>query len=43
MSAIFRNNAGMSIVEVVIAVGIIMVGLLALIAAVPLSTSLIGQ
>ena len=43
MSAIFRDDAGMSIVEVVIALGIIMVGLLALIAAVPLSTGLIGQ
>jgi len=43
MIAIFRNDAGMSIVEVVIALGIIMVGLLALIAAVPLSTGLIGQ
>ena len=40
---IFRNNAGMSMVEVVIALGIIMVGLLALIAAVPLSSSLINQ
>ena len=43
MIAVSRNNAGMSIVEVVIALGIIMVGLIALIAAVPLSTSLIGQ
>ena len=43
MIAIFRNEGGMSIVEVVIALGIIMVGLLALIAAVPLSTGLIGQ
>ena len=43
MIAVFRNNAGMSLVEVVSALGIIMVGLLALIAAMPLSTSLIGQ
>ena len=43
MIAVLRNNAGMSLVEVVGALGIIMVGLLALIAAVPLSTSLIGQ
>jgi hypothetical protein len=43
MTAILRNNAGMTVVEVVIALGVIMVGLLALIAAMPLSTSLIGQ
>ena len=43
MSSIFRNNAGMSVVEVVIALGVITIGLVALIAAMPLSTSLIGQ
>jgi type II secretory pathway pseudopilin PulG len=43
MTAILRNNAGMTVIEVVVALGVIMVGLLALIAAMPLSTGLIGQ
>jgi len=43
MSAILRSNAGMTLIEVVVAVGVVLVGLLALIAAMPLSTSLIGQ
>lgn len=37
------NSAGLTLVEVVIALGVITVGLLALIAAMPLSTSLIGK
>ena len=39
----FQDNAGMTVVEVMIALGVITVGLVALIAAMPLSTSLIGQ
>ena len=39
----FQDNAGMTVVEVIIALGVITVGLVALIAAMPLSTSLIGQ
>ncbi len=38
-----QDNAGMTVVEVMIALGVITVGLVALIAAMPLSTSLIGQ
>ena len=41
--ATLRDNAGMTVVEVIIALGVITVGLLALIAAMPLSTSLIGE
>jgi Tfp pilus assembly protein PilE len=39
----FRDNAGMTVAEVIIALGIITVGLLALIAAMPLSTSQIAE
>lgn len=39
----FQNNSGMTVVEVIIALGIVTVGLVALIAAMPLSTSLIGE
>lgn len=39
----FQDNAGMTVVEVIIALGIVTVGLVALIAAMPLSTSLIGE
>lgn len=38
-----QDDAGMTVAEVIIALGIIMVGLLALIAAMPLSTSQIGE
>ena len=43
MKPTLRNSAGMTVVEVIIALGVITVGLLALIAAMPLSTSLIGE
>lgn len=43
MRAILRNSAGMTVAEIMIALGVITVGLLALIAAMPLSTSLIGE
>ncbi|HMH51885.1 MAG TPA: hypothetical protein VK548_16735 [Candidatus Acidoferrum sp.] len=43
MTAILRDTAGMSVVEVVIALGVIMVGLVALLATMPLSTSSIAQ
>ena len=39
----FANSAGLTVVEVVIALGVILVGLVALIAVMPLSTSLIGE
>jgi competence protein ComGC len=39
----FSDEAGMTVAEVIIALGIITVGLLALIAAIPFSTSQIGQ
>lgn len=42
-TARLQDNAGMTVVEVMIALGVITVGLVALIAAMPLSTSLIGQ
>ena len=41
--AAFSDEAGMTVVEVIIALGIITVGLLALVAAMPFSTSQIGQ
>ena len=41
--ATLRDSAGMTVVEVIIALGVITVGLVALIAAMPLSTSLIGE
>src|ERR1700675_4160100 len=41
--ATIRDKAGMPVVEVVIALGIIMVGLVALIAAMPLGISRIGD
>ena len=43
MRATLRDSAGMTVVEVIVALGVITVGLLALIAAMPLSTSLIGE
>jgi hypothetical protein len=39
----FRDSAGMTVAEVIVALGIITVGLVALIAAMPLSTSQIGE
>ena len=41
--ATLQDNDGMTVVEVIVALGVITVGLVALIAAMPLSTSLIGQ
>jgi type II secretory pathway pseudopilin PulG len=41
--AMLQDSAGMTVVEVIIALGIVTVGLLALIAAMPLSTSQIGE
>jgi Tfp pilus assembly protein PilE len=38
-----QDSAGMTLVEVIIAAGIVIVGLVALIAAMPLGTSLIGE
>ena len=43
MKAIIRNSAGMTIAEVLIALGVITVGLLALVATMPLSTSTIAD
>jgi competence protein ComGC len=43
VNATFHDNAGLTVVEVVLALAIIMVGLLALIAAMPLGTSQIGE
>ena len=43
MKAIFRNTAGMTVAEVIIALGVITVGLLALLASMPLSTSTIAE
>jgi type II secretory pathway pseudopilin PulG len=43
MTATLRDTAGMTVVEVIIALGVITVGLLALIAAMPLSTSVIAE
>lgn len=43
MTALLRDTAGMTLVEVIIALGIIMVGLLALVATMPLSTSTIAE
>lgn len=40
---IARDRAGLTVVEVIVAVGIILVGLVALVAAVPLATSLVGE
>src|SRR6266542_2044298 len=41
--ATLRDTAGMTVAEVVIALGVITVGLVALIAVMPLSTSQIGE
>src|SRR4029077_8704582 len=41
--AILRDTAGLTVVEVIIAVGVILVGLLALIATMPLATSSIAE
>jgi Tfp pilus assembly protein PilV len=43
MIALRRDQAGMTVVEVIVALGVITAGLLALIAMMPLSTSLIGE
>lgn len=43
VSVILRDSAGLTVVEVLIAVGVITVGLVALIAAMPLGISLIGE
>ena len=43
MKAIFRSTAGMTVAEVIIALGVITVGLLALLATMPLSTSTIAE
>ena len=43
MKAIFQNTAGMTVAEVIIALGVIAVGLLALLAAMPLGTSTIAE
>lgn len=42
MKALLRNSAGMTVAEVIVALGVITFGLLALIAAMPLSTSMIA-
>ena len=41
--AVLRDSAGMTVVEVIIALGVVTVGLLGLITVMPLSTSQIGQ
>ena len=43
MKAIFQNTAGLTVAEVIIALGVIAVGLLALLAAMPLGTSTIAE
>ena len=43
MKAVFRNTAGMTLAEVIIALGVITVCLLALLATMPLSTSTIAE
>lgn len=43
MIATVRDEAGMTLVEVIVAAGVVIIGLLALIAAMPMSTSLIGE
>jgi Tfp pilus assembly protein PilE len=43
VSVILRDSAGLTMVEVLIALGVITVGLVALFAAMPLGTSLIGE
>jgi type II secretory pathway pseudopilin PulG len=43
MTAILRDTAGMTVVEVIIALGVIVIGLLALIATMPLGTSAIAE
>ena len=43
VKAALRDSAGMTVVEVIIALGVVTVGLIALIAAMPLSTILIGE
>lgn len=43
MKQVVRDSAGMTVVEVIIALGVVTVGLLALISAMPRGTSLIGE
>ena len=43
MSAVFEDEAGMTLAEVIVAAAVIMVGLVALIGAMPLGTSQIGE
>jgi Tfp pilus assembly protein PilE len=43
MKTILRNTAGMTVAEVIIALGVIVIGLLALIATMPLGTSAIAE
>lgn len=43
MKTLLRNSAGMTVTEVIVALGVITFGLLALIAAMPLSTSMIAE
>ena len=43
MKAVFQNTAGMTLTEVMIALGVITVGLLALVATMPLGTSTIAE
>ena len=43
MKTILRNTAGITVAEVIIALGVIVIGLLALIATVPLGTSAIAE
>jgi len=43
MKSIFRDTAGMTVAEVIIALGVITVGLLALLATMPLSTSGVAE
>ena len=43
MKAVLRDTAGMTVAEVILAAAIIMVGLLAVIGVMPLSTSQIGE
>jgi len=43
MKAVLRDTAGMTVAEVLIALGVITVGLLALVATMPLSTSTIAE
>jgi Tfp pilus assembly protein PilV len=43
MKAVLRDTAGMTVAEVIIALGVIMVGLLALVSTIPMSTSAIAE